>query len=100
MLILQRNILHAKEGETFACETPDMMNICGAYCMPEYRGTGVYQELLAYLINVLKEEGYTRLGVDFESFNLTARGFWLKFFTPYTNSLVRRVDVSSLDANS
>lgn len=38
--------------------------------------------------SVLKGEGYTRLGVNFESFNPTARGFWLKYFTAYTNNRV------------
>lgn len=37
-------------------------------------------------------EDYTMLGVDFESFNPTARGFWLQYFAPYTHSVVRRID--------
>jgi hypothetical protein len=32
------------------------------------------------------------LGVDFESFNPTASDFWLKYFTEYTHSVVRRID--------
>jgi hypothetical protein len=35
---------------------------------------------------------YTRLGVDFESLNPTAYGFWLKYFDAYTHSVVRRID--------
>lgn len=81
-----------KEGETFVCDAPDMMNICGAYLLPEYRGRGLYTQLLRFLMNTLYDEGYRRLGVDFESFNPTARGFWLKHFTQYTASLARRVD--------
>lgn len=80
------------EGENFATFDSTMRNICGAFCMPEYRGLGIYQKLLSYLITSLKNEGYARLGVDFESFNPNARGFWLKYFTEYTNSLVRRID--------
>lgn len=79
-------------GENFACDDASMQNICGAYCMPEHRGRGVYQNLLNYAINTLKAEGYTRLGVDFESFNPTANAFWLKYFAAYTNSVVRRID--------
>jgi hypothetical protein len=79
-------------GENFVCDDSGMMNICGAYCLPEHRGKGVYQNLLNFLITVLRDEGYTRLGVDFESFNPTAYGFWLKYFTAYTNSVVRRID--------
>jgi hypothetical protein len=80
------------DGENFACECPQMLNICGACCLPDYRGTGLYQNLLSCVIKKLGGEGYTHLGVDFESFNPTARGFWLKHFAAYTGSVVRRVD--------
>lgn len=79
-------------GETFAARGDTYRHIRGAYCLPEHRGKGLYQNLLNFTISVLKREGYTRLGVDFESFNPTARGFWLKYFTAYTNSVVRRID--------
>ena len=81
-----------ESGENFACGAADMMNICGAYTVPEMRGTGLSADLLHYTKAVLAKEGYTRLGVDFESFNPTALGFWLKHFTAYTNSVVRRID--------
>lgn len=81
-----------RTGENFATDVEGMMNICGAYCNPKYRGIGIYHNLLLYLMSSLKEEGYTRLGVDFESFNPNARGFWLKHFKAYTNSVVRRID--------
>lgn len=82
----------SSEGETFVTLDDSMPNISGAACLPQYRGSGVAQNLLAYLTAVLAKEGYTRLGVDFESFNPTARGFWLKHFTAYTAGVVRRVD--------
>lgn len=86
-------------GESFISEENSVKNICGAFCLPEYRGMGVYQNLLNFTISSLKKEGYTRLGVDFESFNPTARGFWLKYFTAYTNGVVRRIDERVLDDN-
>lgn len=79
-------------GETFVATGDDYRHIRGAYCLPEHRGRGLYQNLLNFTISKLKSEGYTRLGVNFESFNPTARGFWLKYFTAYTNSVVRRID--------
>lgn len=79
-------------GETFIAAGSTYRHIMGAYCLPEHRGKGMYQNLLNFAISVLKREGYTRLGVDFESFNPTGRGFWLKYFAPYTNGVVRRVD--------
>jgi GNAT superfamily N-acetyltransferase len=87
------------DGETFACADSSMMNICGACCHPDYRGCGIYNNLLAYVVTTLKNQHYTRLGVDFESFNPTARGFWLKHFTQYTNSVVRRIDDNILKVN-
>lgn len=81
------------EAETFAAtETEDMCNICSAFCLPEYRGRDIYQNLLNYMINQMKNEGYNRLGVDYESFNPTANAFWPKYFTEYTHSVVRRID--------
>ena len=68
------------------------MHICGAYIYPEYRGTGIYNNLLAYVIDKLKKEKYKRCGVDFESINPNANRFWLKYFIPYTYSLTRRID--------
>jgi len=86
----------AETGETFATKADDMLNICGAFCFPEFRGKGIYQNLLNYAISALKSEGYARLGVDFESINPTAMGFWSKYFTPYTKSVVRRIDENAL----
>ncbi|NLO47816.1 MAG: GNAT family N-acetyltransferase [Clostridiales bacterium] len=81
-----------QDGETFICSLPGYLHITGAYCLPEYRGTGVYQNLLDFLIGILKTEGYALLGVDFESINPTAYGFWLKYFDAYTHSVTRRID--------
>ena len=79
-------------AENFVTEVDNICNICGAFCLPEHRGKNIYQNLLNFTIRKLKGEGYKLLGVDFESFNPTAYGFWLKYFTAYTNSVVRRID--------
>lgn len=81
-----------REGETFICDTPGYRHITGAFCLPEHRGKGVYQNLLNFAITTLRAEGYTKFGVDFESFNPTAWGFWLKYFDAYTYGVVRRID--------
>lgn len=80
------------EAETFVTELPSVKNICGAFCMPEYRGRQIYQNLINYTVEVLKKEGYQHLGVDYESFNPTAQHFWPKYFEPYTCSVTRRID--------
>ncbi len=81
-----------QNAENFVTEVSSMMNISGAYCETVYRGTGIYHNLLCCLMSVLRKDGYLHLGVDCESFNPTARGFWLKYFTEYTSSVVRRID--------
>ncbi|MCR4945522.1 MAG: GNAT family N-acetyltransferase [Lachnospiraceae bacterium] len=80
------------QGETFIASGNTYRHITGAYCMPEHRGRGVYKNLLNYVINTLKTEGYARFGVDFESINPLGSRFWLKHFHAYTNSVVRRID--------
>lgn len=81
-----------EEGENFVASTPGTRNICGAFCLPQYRGTGIARQLLDHMTSILHREGYTHLGVDCESFNPTALGFWTKHFEIYTHSVVRRID--------
>lgn len=80
------------EGENFLTANPGMANICGAYCLEQYRGRGVSQLLLNHVLTILRSEGVGFLGVDYETMNPTAAGFWEKYFQPYTASLVRRLD--------
>ena len=50
-------------------------------------------ESSAFVVTVLKEEGFEYLGVDFESYNPTANRFWNKYFAEYTNSVTRRIEL-------
>jgi len=85
--------MEVKAGaENFLTEGEEILNVCGAYCVPAWRGKGVSRLLLDEVLRTLQGEGVRFLGVDYESMNLTAAGFWGKHFTPYTASLVRRVD--------
>ena len=85
-----------KDGENYIASSAGIMNICGAFCLPEYRGRGVAQALLNQVRLTFRGEGYALLGVDCESFNPTALGFWRKYFRAYTHSLVRRIDENIL----
>ena len=89
-------IMAELDGETFIQETPGYLHVKGAFCLPEHRRKGISQYLLNLLTLKLKSQGYTRLGVDFESFNPLGSGFWLKHFTAYTHSVVRRIDENVL----
>lgn len=65
-------------GETFITCCNEMVNIQGTYCMPEYRGRHVCDDLLDFVIETMVKEGYTLLGVDCESYNPNALHFWNK----------------------
>ncbi len=80
------------EAENFITEHGTMKNICGAYFDENYRGNGIAQDLLAFIIDTLEAEGITHLGVDCETLNPTALNFWSKYFEPYTYSFARRID--------
>lgn len=82
-----------ESGENFSTEFENMWNICGAYCVPMYRGTGVMRGLLEQVKAVLKAENVSLLGVDCESINPAVNRFWQKFFTPYTCSVTRRIEI-------
>lgn len=84
-------------GETVVTQREDYRHITGAFCLKEYRGKGVVQNLLNYVIDVLQAEGYAYLGVDFESMNPAAHNFWKKYFVAYTHGVVRRIDERILE---
>lgn len=85
-------LMVASGGDTFIADEKGYADVGSAFCLPEHRGKGVYQNLLDFAISVLRRDGYIRLGVDFESYNPTAYGFWLKYFDAYAHSVVRRID--------
>ena len=80
------------EAENFITEHRTMKNICGAYFDEKYRGTGLAQSLLSFIVDTFKAEGITHLGVDCETLNPTALNFWTKYFEEYTYSFARRID--------
>lgn len=79
-------------GETFITEEGEYLHICGAYLEENYRGKNIYQSLLSFVLERLKNDGIKRLGVDCETINPTALRFWGKYFDSYTYSFVRRLD--------
>lgn len=67
-------------------------NVGEAFVYPEYRGTGLAQQLLsaakarAYLV------GARYMWVEHGTANPNARGFWNKYFTTYQYELHRRIE--------
>lgn len=68
------------------------MGINGAYVLPEYRGKHIMARLLNEAIHWATEKGLKRCSTDFESSNIEGRRFWLKHFTPYCYSVIRKID--------
>ena len=85
------------EGESYISCHQRIMNITGAYIIPEKRGSNIATQLLNAIQNWLLDNNYPLLGVDFESFNVKGASFWNRHFTPYTFSLSRRIDERILD---
>lgn len=80
------------QGENFVSRQPSVLNIKGAYVIEDERAAGVATSLLATADSWAKGHGYPLLGVDYETINPLGSGYWERYFTPYTYSLVRRVD--------
>jgi GNAT superfamily N-acetyltransferase len=68
------------------------MGINGAYVLPEYRGKHIMSRLLNEATQWAVKNGLKRCSTDFESANIEGRRFWLKHFTPYCYSMIRRID--------
>jgi len=81
-----------QEGENFVANGNSMIHCVGAYSLPEHRGSGIMDHLLAFASEDLRAKGYPLMGVDCESLNPQARFYWQKHFTAYTYSVVRRID--------
>lgn len=79
-------------GERFVSEHPNVMNITGAYILKNERRSGIGVALLATIQRWLIQNGYPLCAVDFESINTMGSNFWTKYFSPYTYTMVRRID--------
>jgi GNAT superfamily N-acetyltransferase len=73
---------------------PGTSSITGAYVLPEARRGGTATALLARAVKWAREQGYTRLSVDFETANVEGARFWLRHFRPVVVSFARTVRAS------
>ena len=70
----------------------DCQSIGEAFVLPAYRGGAIARSLLAYACDTLRDEGARRFWVRHGTANPTARGFWDKYFRPYSYTMTRDVD--------
>jgi len=78
-----------------ACQVvrgPGVIAISGAYTEQMFRNRGVATAILLRVLEQSRREGYARCSVDFESANLVAADFWLRYFKPVCLSMMRYVD--------
>lgn len=76
---------------SYAVRDAATLGINGLYVEPTARRRGVARILLRRLVQAAADEGKRVLSVDFETTNLEAHAFWLRWFDPVTWSLERRV---------
>jgi ribosomal protein S18 acetylase RimI-like enzyme len=79
-------------GETQVTKHDSMMSVTGLYVLEDYRKQAIAHDLLRTCEQYFIKKGYSRVGVDYESYNLSGKRFWDKYFTEYTNTLTRRID--------
>jgi GNAT superfamily N-acetyltransferase len=79
---------HDYDG-VFIPGSEDTIGIGGAYVRPEYRGRGLAAGLLDAALCDYAGRGFTRMAVNFESFNPEAASFWPRYFQPVCLSLMR-----------
>jgi GNAT superfamily N-acetyltransferase len=82
----------SREDTAQIVQDASIANIFFAYTLQGARRSGVATILLARCLDWAKEQGYTRCSVDYESANLSAAGFWGRWFMPAAYSLLRRID--------
>jgi GNAT superfamily N-acetyltransferase len=66
-------------------------SITGAFTRPDRRGDGVATTLLNTALEWAREQGYVRCSVDWESANLLATQFWMRYFDLVGISVRRRI---------
>ena len=67
-------------------------SIMMAFTRESARNKGVAMAVLNRSLEWARSQGYARCAVDFETMNLTASRFWLRWFEPVCYSLIRGID--------
>ncbi|WP_371806708.1 N-acetyltransferase family protein [Candidatus Lokiarchaeum ossiferum] len=89
------SIIRAMLNEGPGCEVVQDTGTLGVnfgYTLPEMRGSGIASLVLNKLIEWGKKNDMKRCVVDFESQNIEAYNFWLRYFQPICYSGIRKID--------
>lgn len=82
----------SKDGNSFINNNAAYFNIGDIYVEPEYRGKMIAQQMLKHFSEVLEKEGVKKLWVEHGTANPNARGFWNKYFTAYSYTMIREIN--------
>jgi ribosomal protein S18 acetylase RimI-like enzyme len=77
------------EGATTLVSSDTNTAITSAYVKPEFRGKQVALGILAHALRDYSYRGFLTCSVDFESVNPYAAHFWMKYFKPVCQSVMR-----------
>lgn len=72
--------------------SPSTLAINFAYTDPQYRGLGLGTHLINAILDYGRRSHMARCTVDFESANMVASRFWLRYFEPLCFSAIRKID--------
>jgi len=76
---------------SYSVQDASVLGINGMFVAQGARRRRTGAELLSALARTARERGKTVVSVDFETANTEAHAFWLRWFTPLTVSLERRL---------
>lgn len=85
-----------REGNSFITNDESCFSVSDIFVIEEYRGNWIARELLSYVNDTLRDKGIRRLWVEHGTANPNARGFWNKYFSTFSYTLVRDIDYFSL----
>lgn len=80
-----------KNGNSFITKDSKYYNVGDIYVKECHRGQLISQKLLQYVNDVLHHEGISHIWVEHGTANPNARGFWNKYFTTYSYTLIRDI---------
>lgn len=80
-----------RDENAFVCPDDSSVNVGEVYVLPEYRRSGLSQDLLYYAESFVAEQGAAYMWVEHGTANPNARGFWNKYFDTYQYEMVRQV---------
>lgn len=81
-----------KDGNSFINSGEEYYNVGDTFVLPEHRDGRIAQEMLLKLSEILASEGRKRLWVEHGTANPNARGFWSKYFTTYSYTMIREIE--------